>query len=123
MKRALVVDDDSRVLAVISRLLSDAYNVVTCSDFKDARGVLQTLAPDVLVLDVRLGEFNGLQLGILAKQAHPGVHVVVMSSWDDPVLRREAMRLGATYVQKPFRAAELLEAVRGESTTPPARPA
>jgi DNA-binding response OmpR family regulator len=112
VKRALVVDDNRHILAVAERLLTSAgYGVVTANDYCAARADIQVLAPDVVVLDVRLGEFNGLQLGILARHVRDDVHLVVMSSWNDPVLRREAERLGATYVQKPFKSQELLAAV------------
>ena len=50
-----------------------------------------------MVADVRLGDFNGIQLGILAKNAWPDVRIVIMSGWDDPVLRHEAEQLGASY--------------------------
>lgn len=117
MKRALIVDDDSRILSVVQRwLLTAGYDVVTSNNFKDARAEILISEPEVLVLDVRLGEFNGIQLGILAKHARSDVRVVVMSSWDDVVLRREAAQLGATFVHKPFRSAELLQAVRGDAT-------
>ena len=56
------------------------------------------------------GRFNGLHLGILARQARPDVRLVFISGWDDPVLRRDAAELGALYLQKPIRAAELLAA-------------
>ena len=46
-----------------------------------------------MVADVRLGDFNGIQLGILAKNAWPDVRIVIMSGWDDPVL---TARGGAT---------------------------
>ena len=116
MKRALVVDDDARILSVTERwLLAAGYEVVTSGDFKDARAEIQINVPEVVVLDVRLGEFNGIQLGILARQARSDVHVVIMSSWDDPVLRRETAQLGGAFVHKPFRSAELLDAVHGET--------
>jgi two-component system cell cycle response regulator CpdR len=123
MKCALVVDDDSRVLSLTQRWLRAAgYEVVAFDNFKDARAEIHVRQPEVLVLDVRLGEFNGIQLGILAKEARSDAHVVIMSSWDDPVLQHEAAQFGATYMSKPFRAAELLEAVRA-GVTPSNSPA
>ena len=112
MKCALVVDDDPQVLAVAARWLdAGGYRVRTAGDFSNARADIQMLEPDVVVVDVRLGEYNGIQLGMLARHMRPDVHLVVMSSWDDPVLRREAGRIGAPYMLKPFGSADLLGAV------------
>jgi len=60
---------------------------------------------------VRLGDFNGLQLAILARQRYPNARIVVMSAWDDPVLKRDAAQCGASYLVKPFNAPQLLTAI------------
>jgi two-component system response regulator RegA len=118
MKRALVVDDDPRVLALIKRWLASAgFDTLTSTDFEDARIQLHLCEPAILVSDVRLGQFNGLHLGILARQARPDVRLVFISGWDDPVLRRDAAELGAMYLQKPVQVAELLSAVQGQDGT------
>lgn len=115
MTRALIVDDDSQVLSLAERwLLAEGFDVVTSNDFKEARAEIQLCKPDVVVLDVRLGEFNGLQLGLLAQDLKPEVRLVLISGWDDPVLRRESEQLGGAYLQKPFTAADLISAIRGE---------
>jgi DNA-binding response OmpR family regulator len=112
MKRVLVVDDDPQVLSLTGRWLSAAgYDVVLADNFKDARTEIHVCAPEIVVIDVRLGEFNGVQLGLLSREARPDVHVVFISGWDDSGLRRDAAELEARYVQKPFRAADLLAAV------------
>jgi len=113
MKRVLVVDDDSQVLALMGRWLSTAgYDVVMTDNFKDACKQIQRKAPDVAVIDVRLADYNGLQLGMLAREAQPDVRLVFVSGWDDAVLRRDAAELNATYIQKPLlNAAELLAVV------------
>jgi DNA-binding response OmpR family regulator len=113
MKLALVVDDDAQVLELTERWLLEAgYNVVTAGNFMDARAIIQLRKPDLVVTDIRLGDFNGIQLGILAREARSGVHLVIISGWDDPVLRQDAAQLGAAYLQKPFLSADLLAAIK-----------
>jgi FixJ family two-component response regulator len=85
--------------------------VATSNEFNEARLEIRVGEPDVVVVDIRLGEFNGIQLGMLAKQVNADAQVVVMSGWNDPVLRREAALLGARFVQKPFRSDDLLGAI------------
>ena len=112
MKRAMMVDDDRAILNLGARWLASAgYHVETATEFDEARCRIETSRPDVLVVDVRLGNFNGIQLAILARVARPDIHMVIISGWDDPVLRREADACGAAFVRKPFDAAQLLEAI------------
>ena len=98
MASLLLVDDDLSLLGALSRFLSDSgFQVVPCSTFEDAKREIGTLRPDILITDVRLGAFNGLQLALLARDVRPDVRVVVFSGFDDPVLKEEARRVGATY--------------------------
>ncbi len=112
MKSALVVDDDKQVSGLLSRWLSTAgYDVKACDGFEDARQQITEGRPDVLIVDVRLKGFNGIHLAILARQLRSDSQIVVLSGWDDPVLRREANACGATYLCKPLKADELLGAL------------
>jgi DNA-binding response OmpR family regulator len=113
MSKALIVDDDVQVLSFVKQLMETAgYEVLSASTFAQAREYIQGHDLAILVADVRLGDFNGIQLGILAKNSRPNVRIVIMSGWDDPVLRHEADQLGAAYVQKPFSAEQLRSALK-----------
>lgn len=109
---ALVVDDNRQILSIARWWLGAAgFDVTTSSDFLEGLLQVQTFHPDAIVVDVRLGEFNGLQLAIAARQRWQDVRIVVISAWDDPVLKRDAARCGAAYIQKPFTASQLLAAI------------
>jgi DNA-binding response OmpR family regulator len=111
-KRVLLVDDDPALLRLIRQWLTERGIVVSaCDTFNDAKQALLTSAPDVLLTDVRLGAFNGLQLVILAKQQQANTVAIVMSAFDDLMLRREAEGAGARYLTKPFSRDSLLGAV------------
>jgi DNA-binding response OmpR family regulator len=115
-KRALVVDDDASVLRLMTHWLTRAgYAVVPCDTFEQGKQQLTASPPDVLLTDLRLGAFNGLQLVILARAQSPDTIVVVMSAFDDMTLRDEAARCGAHYLMKPFSLTQLLEVTNGES--------
>lgn len=94
------------------------YDVVTANNFSDARAEIRVWRPHVVVTDIRLGEFNGIQLGILAREACPEAVLVIVSGWDDPVLRREVADLRATFIKKPLRELVLLS-ILGEASDPP----
>lgn len=113
MASLLLVDDDLSLLGALSRFLSDSgFQVVPCSTFEDAKREIGTLRPDILVTDVRLGAFNGLQLALLARDVRQDVRVVVFSGYDDPVLKEEARRIGATYLVKPVSGHTLVQELR-----------
>ena len=113
MPSLLLVDDDLSLLAALSRFLADSgFDVVPCSNFEDAKREIASLRPDIVVTDVRLGAFNGLQLALLARDVREDVRVVVFSGFDDPVLKEEARRIGATYLVKPVSGHALVQALR-----------
>ena len=110
---ALIVEDDDAVRAMLERwLLDDGYAVATCASFEAARARIAAAPPDLLLTDVRLGAFNGLQLAILAKQHREDTLIIVVTAFDDPSLRREAELCGALYLLKPFTMEELRESMR-----------
>ncbi len=111
--RILIVDDDASLLEMLERaFLKAGAEVVAHSTFEEARRALHDDGFDALLTDVRLGAFNGLQLAVISRDAHPATRVIVFSGFDDPVLRSEAERVGATYVVKPVTTDVLLELVR-----------
>ena len=109
-QRVLVVDDEPSLLEAMKIAFTRAgRDVVSCRTFEDAREQLLTGHFDVMVTDVRLGAFNGLQLAVIARDKHPEMRIIVFSGFDDPVLREEADHLGASYVLKPVGADHLLD--------------
>jgi DNA-binding NtrC family response regulator len=109
----LVVDDDRQVLRYLTEILQDAgYDTLTCSRFQDAKALIASTRPALLLTDIRLGAFNGLQLAFFARDHHPGLPVVVLTGYEDPTLREEATRSGAAFLVKPITRVALLEAIR-----------
>jgi two-component system response regulator YesN len=85
--------------------------VVTSDAFQDARKLLLEETVDVLITDVRLGAFNGLQLAVIARDRDPDMGIIVFSGYDDPVLQTEAAQLRARYLVKPVSFDQLLEVI------------
>jgi DNA-binding response OmpR family regulator len=110
--RLLLVEDHPALRIGLTTALERAgLHVVACSTFEEARFRLLAEDFDILVSDIRLGNFNGLQLADLARGKSPTGRIVVFSGFDDPVLRQEAVRLGATYLVKPVSIEQLLQAI------------
>ncbi len=100
----MVVDDEAAILDGMVQLLSSwGHRPIPFLTFEEAHSALLKEPPDALIVDIRLGEYNGLHLVHLAVQLKPAIIAVVISGFDDPVLRAEASRAGATYLMKPVR--------------------
>jgi DNA-binding NtrC family response regulator len=108
-KRVLLVDDDPQVQAVVSDwLIRAGHRVVVCPGVEEAQEHLAGKPFDLLLTDVRLGAYNGLQLVIQARELFPHLPIVVMTGYEDVVIRRDAERFGAIFLTKPVRRADLL---------------
>ena len=107
--RILVVDDDIGYLTVTKDLLERCgHEVLLASTFDEGRRALREDSPDLLIADVRLGAFNGLQL-IVTGDLH--IPTIVVSGFDDAVLQADARAFGAEYLVKPVTAASLLDLI------------
>jgi DNA-binding NtrC family response regulator len=107
----LIVEDDRASLDGLVALMAGAgYRVTGAPSFEEGRRALAAL-PDVLVTDVRLGAYNGLQLIIRGRALNPRLHAIVVTGHSDVVVRREAERLDAIHLEKPVNPARLLDEV------------
>ena len=112
-RKILLIEDDADLLVALLRAFREAgLEVLACGTFEEGREALRNQSFDVLVTDVRLGAFNGIQLAVVARDLHPNIRIIVYSGFDDPVLRAEAERIGATYLVKPVPVSALLERIR-----------
>jgi two-component system NtrC family sensor kinase len=116
---ALVVDDNPEVLEVTRRMLRDiGYEVITAGAFQRARDLLRSEPIDLLVTDVRLREFNGLQLAIEARQTNSDVCIVIITAWHDPSLFGQLSQIRAMLCKKPFTQAALSQAIDAAGQLP-----
>jgi DNA-binding response OmpR family regulator len=111
-KKVLVVEDDRSARTGLLQLIAgEGYVALGAGTFEEGRHLLQTEHPDLLIADVRLGEFNGLQL-IIGQETAP--RTIVVTGFADPVLEADARRAGAYYLLKPIDLSRLLEIVHTE---------
>ena len=105
----LVVDDDNRLRQLLRRYLSDHGHLVsTAASAQEARQQMDSLAFDLIVLDVMMPGENGLQLtrSLRAESQIPILLLTAMGETSDRILGLES---GADdYLVKPFEPRELL---------------
>jgi DNA-binding response OmpR family regulator len=109
--KVLIVDPDTRALHQAVAVLQHRYRIHDATSFPIARRLWETELPEVLVADVRLGQFNGLQLLMRARDERPDLIAVITCSFADPVLEAETRRLGGTFMVKPITPHYLLATI------------
>jgi len=83
-------------------------------DLQTARSILAANLPDVILLDVRLPDGNGLDFLRELRSEHSSPRVIVMSASVLASERDEAVRAGCdAFVGKPYKASELTDALTG----------
>jgi len=109
----LLVDDaeDLRTLLHIKLELSEGFEVVgEAVDGVDAVEQATLLQPDLVLLDVAMPRMDGLEALPLIRDAVPGVHVVVLSGFNEETMAENALAAGAEhYVVKGAPLGDLVE--------------
>ena len=114
--RVLVVDDQRLVRDGIASLLGIQPGITvvgTAADGKAAVHAAAELAPDVVLMDVRMPEMDGVEAAAILHRRAPEVRVVMLTTFDDEEYVLQALRAGASgYLLKDLPATELAQAVR-----------
>ncbi len=114
----VIVDDQAMVRQGFGALLDAQPDISVIGDAEDgAQGVREVsrLSPDVVLMDVRMPEVNGLEAAstILSMPSPSRPHVVMLTTFDVDDYVYEALRLGASgFLLKDAPAEELARAVR-----------
>jgi two-component system response regulator GlrR len=108
--KILVVDDDRNILEVIKmRLVSGGYQVTTTGNAKEALNLAEQARFDLLVLDLKLDEGDGISLMEDFHQTNPNIPVIILTAYGTIKSAVNAMKKGAYgYLTKPFEGHELL---------------
>ncbi len=113
MRATVLVVDDERVFRVMSEaaLTQKGFEVRTAGSLAKARAELSEATPDVIVLDRRLPDGDGLEL-LAGLSPHPndgGPIVLVVTAYGDVENAVQALRAGATdYLTKPIQVTDLV---------------
>ena len=110
MGKILVVDDQRNMRTTLAMMLrGGGYEVDEAADGAQGRELGATGAYDVVITDLRMGEFDGIDVLRATKEKQPMTEVIVMTAYGTIESAVEAMRVGAfDYIQKPFSEQELI---------------
>lgn len=106
----MIVDDEQPNLDMVRRILVGAtLSVLTATDVREARRIVDAQDVDVVLSDVYLKGPSGLELVRHLQELRPLMPVILMSGAVTPDLTRDAAEAGAyDILAKPFEPGELL---------------
>ena len=114
---SVLLVDDHRILREGLRALFAAQpDIVVVGDARDGVEALEqvdTLAPDVVVMDLVMPRMSGLEATARIRETHPGVKILILSMYDDDEYVQRVIQAGASgYALKGVASDELVRAIR-----------
>jgi len=110
----LIVDDDAELSGMVAELLErEGWATHAVLAGGDGERALESLHPELVLLDVMLPDANGYELCRRWRARHPALGLVMLTARGDPMDRVLGLEIGADdYLAKPFEARELVARVR-----------
>ena len=107
-RKVLFVEDEPSIRSTYERFFSSSYEMAFAGSGTEALRRLQTFEPDVLVLDMRLPDTDGLALLQEIRVSHPKLPVVVTTAYVSMEPLMSVLDLGHSgYLVKPFNMDDL----------------
>ncbi len=112
--KILIVDDEQNILLYLSEALEDeGYDIVTKGSGKDAVSALENESFDLLLVDLKLRDIDGLEVMREAKKRSPDTVVIMLTGHGSLESAMEAIRYGAfEYLLKPSTVQDLKESIK-----------
>ncbi len=109
MRSVLIIDDEASIRLVIGESLSDAgYEVLSAKNGREAKLANREQVPHVILLDLKLGQEDGLSLIDELRSFNPNVQIIVLTAHGDIKSAVTAVKKGVfDFLNKPFDLDEL----------------
>jgi CheY-like chemotaxis protein len=114
-KRILVIDDDITSLDIVSYLFEEkGFNVERCADGFSAITHVQSISPDLIVVDLMMPGINGVEtVREIRNMGFDSIPIIAFTAVDEPELHDEARKAGCNKVlTKPCRPEKLLQHIK-----------
>ena len=117
MDNVLVVDDERNIRALVARVLGqDQVEVHGAATGKEGLQMADEVSPDLVLLDLRLPDMDGMDVLRALRTRYPEVAVIIITGFGQIQSAVEAIKVGATdYLEKPFEHVEKLKLAVGRA--------
>lgn len=114
MSGVLVVDDEKLIRLLLSRALKkEGITVVDAENGSEAREKIKKRRFDLVILDLRLGDINGVDLLKDMRATSPETMVIVITAYGSDDLKKEIEKQGVKgYYEKPFDTFEIIDTIK-----------
>ena len=111
--RLVIADDSEAILRVVTRFLANRFDLVgICRDGRAAVQTAMELAPDAILLDIRMPFIDGIKVARQLRAASLGSKIIMLTSMEDTSCVDSAMAAGAYgFVFKRKMATDLIKAI------------
>ena len=112
----LIVEDDKPFLERLSRAMkSRGFTVTSCDSVSDGLAQIGRAAPAFAVVDLRLGDGNGLDVVSALKRKRPDARAIMLTGYGNIATAVTAVKMGAVdYLSKPADADDVVAALLAE---------
>jgi len=113
MAKIVIIDDEAAILELMSKLCRSAgHSVQGFQTGAEGIACLRAERADLVIVDLRIGDVNGLDLVKICREEFPETAVIMVTGHGTVETAVEAMRLGAfDYLTKPFDLGDLIKTV------------
>ena len=116
MIRVMIADDQELIRDILKVVLDMNPDMEVTAVVENGKQVLERLRkgqPDVILMDVRMPEMDGVQCTKAVKELYPGVSIIILTTFDDDEYVYNALKYGASgYLLKGVSVQELSAAIR-----------
>ena len=112
LKLVLVAEDEDCNWELIQNVLNNRYRLLRAKNGIEAVTMNEEEHPDLILMDIRMPEMNGLDATRIIKEINPVIPVVALSAYAFEDTINEAMDAGCNeFISKPFKMEHLIETI------------
>lgn len=115
MIKVIIADDQALIRDSLKIVLDTQSNITVTAAVGNGVEVIRAVraeVPDVILMDVRMPEMDGVQCTQILKENYPGIKIIILTTFDDDEYIFSALKYGASgYLLKGISMEELVEAI------------